>query len=67
MPDDNRSFGKRRCHSLNVLDVVVQTVPDSSRRAVMAAKLHSPDVVAALGQMTHKVVPTPRTMPGAVD
>jgi hypothetical protein len=67
MPNDDRRFGERRCHPLNVFDVVAQAVPDSSRRSIVAAKLHSPGVVAALGQMMDEVVPTPRTVPGTVN
>jgi hypothetical protein len=46
---------------------MVQAVPDSSVRLIVAAKLHGPDVVAALGQVMDEVVPTPRTVPGTVD
>jgi hypothetical protein len=65
--DQHRRLGEPRRGLVDVLDVVVDAVPDPARRTVVAAQPHGVDLVAVSDQPPGHAVPAPRAVPGAMD
>ena len=66
VPNQDGGHGELRRRASNVVEVVVDPMPDTPSR-VVAAQPHRPDVVADVGQPGGEVVPAPRAVPGPVD